>query len=165
MKTKKKNDSVSRALLEERKKPSEFDSVQSVEELAACIHIWKKLRKKIEKIEFILDFSEKNKLSKNNKYLYIKGDQGELQSEYAWVTLVTTDNYVPGALVLLSTLRAHTKKTNYPMIALITENLSMVSVAILKRAGIHVIKVPYVLLFWYFISIFWVFEIWCYHHI
>ncbi|KAJ3163467.1 hypothetical protein HDU86_000046 [Geranomyces michiganensis] len=62
-------------------------------------------------------------------------------NNYAYATLLTSDSYLPGALVLASSLRA--AFTQYPLICLVTENgLSDNALSALARAFDRIVTVP-----------------------
>lgn len=62
---------------------------------------------------------------------------------YAYVTLLTRDNYLPGILVLQRSLRA--VGTRYPLVAMITPGLAEATLRIMEREGITTTTIDYLM--------------------
>lgn len=56
-------------------------------------------------------------------------------NNYAYITLLSNDNYIPGVILLKATLDA--VGTKYPLIVLLPNRLSDVSMELLKSIGVE----------------------------
>ena len=63
-------------------------------------------------------------------------------SSFAWVTLLTKNDYLPGVLVLLQGLRS--VKSKYPLVVMASPKLSLEARDVLKKLGVVVRDVEYV---------------------
>lgn len=65
-----------------------------------------------------------------------------LSNNYAYVTLLTTDSYLPGAETLIKSIKS--MKTKYPIICLITSNLSLATKVCIKKLDVELINVDFI---------------------
>jgi hypothetical protein len=61
-------------------------------------------------------------------------------SSYAYVTMVTSDDFVIGAQVLSYSLRR--QGCSFPLLCLVTPNVSFSSLRLLSASGLHPVLVP-----------------------
>ena len=63
----------------------------------------------------------------------------EKEKNYAYVTLLTNDGYFPGAIILKESLKS--VKTKYPLLCMVTPNVSLETTQKLEKAGIKPVHI------------------------
>ena len=63
-------------------------------------------------------------------------------SSHAYVTLLTTDSYLPGAETLIKSIQS--MKSIFPIICLVTSNLSLATRACIKKLGVTLINIDFI---------------------
>ena len=88
---------------------------------------------------FFSDPTMSRRMSEGNGDLRRRSSAGVAREAY--VTMVTTDDYVQGAMVLAHSLRETGNASGRDVVCMVTNNLSLLSIELLGKAGMKVVVV------------------------